>query len=175
MDACHAANAWIGVVSGLGGVVVGWILGEVHESRKRRARKEERQRRIAGAFRGEVSALASIVELRGYLQTIEQAIEHVERTHEPLRVRFHARKEYFPVFENNASEIGILPRPIPELLARFYVQAKSILEDVEDPAIYTWREELERLRQLKALFESNDSLAHELIERLEKVDPPAKS
>ncbi len=88
-------------------------------------------KRLAFAFRGEVQALITLVEKRRYIEGFQKAIEFMEKSGKPFVISISVRQNYFPVFTSNVNKIGMLRNYLPELIARFYLQASSVLEDLE--------------------------------------------
>lgn len=115
-----------GLLALAGGVAVQWVVA-------RQSRIAER-RRLAGAFAGELAALYSAMIRRGYLEMIDAVLADIERTGIVPRTVFTVRHHYFKVFDANASRLGLLDPPLPELLAHHYIYSKIFLEDMEDLA-----------------------------------------
>lgn len=94
-------------------------------------RDKTESKRLALAFKGELAALSNIVRKRGYIEIINSMISTMERTGKPEIFYVRVRREYFNVFNTNVGRIGTLKNPLPELVAKFYVQANSVLEDIQ--------------------------------------------
>jgi hypothetical protein len=95
---------------------------------KKQARES---RRLAFAFQGEICALLAIIKRRQYVEGFQDVIDYMERTGQKKLIDIRIRREYFAVFKSNVGNIGLLACPLPELIAQFYVQANSVLEDIE--------------------------------------------
>lgn len=127
------------------GVIVGGVLAVVGGFAStifvewRRNNTESRQ--LAFAFRGELQALSTIANKRGYVEHIQSLIKTMQQTKQPVFARVHVRRDYFNVFNSNVNKIGMLKNPLPELIARFYVQANSILEDLQSYREGAWSKE----------------------------------
>ena len=158
-------------------VLLGWVLTLVggfagNYLRQRMDLKSERKN-LSGAFAGEIGALLSIVERRGYLSGIEHLIQHINETRAAWTFHFSARRNYFRVYENNASKIGILSHPLPEKIARLYTQAYSILEDIDDmrsPEVAAWStdEALHRLQEMRDLLHDTIQLGHDIVDTINR-------
>ena len=116
----------IGVAVGILLVIVGGLSSRIWRNF---IRERESRRALAFAFREEVLALLEVFEKRGYIEGIRSAKAQIEATGKFQAYPFGVRK-HFRVFEANVGQIGILGSPLSELLARFYAQATSILEDM---------------------------------------------
>jgi hypothetical protein len=115
------------------GVVIGAVIGGVGSfcgSYCLENSKFKREKRnVALAFAGEIAALRRIVELRHYVQGIENTLQHIRQTREPFYLFLPITREYFNVYNQNVSRIGVLDDPLPRLIAVFYTQGNAILED----------------------------------------------
>jgi hypothetical protein len=160
------------------GVVVGGVLAIVGGFASNLfvewRRSVAESKKLALAFKGELSALSLIAIKRGYVENIKAIIESMEETNQPLFVQIHVRREYFNVFNSNVSKIGALKNPLPEMIARFYVQANSILEDLQSYCDGTWANtSIESLiaskKELVSLMEDTFALADEIVEKIEKM------
>ncbi len=154
-----------GVLTLVGGFAANYL-------RQRMELKSERKS-LAGAFAGEIGAMLSIVERRGYLIVIEHLIQHINETREAWTFHFSARRNYFRVYENNASKIGILSHPLPENIARLYTQAYSILEDIDDmrsPEATAWSadEAVRRLEEMRDLLRDTIQLGHDIVDTINR-------
>lgn len=143
-----------GALAIAGGIGAQWALAA-------QARRSER-RHLAGAFAGELAALLSIMRTRDWRGRIESLIAEIEASGRVPRIVFSLRNHYFRVFDANAARLGVLDRPLPELLAHHYIYSKVFLEDMEDLAGKFAPEEtapaLERLHSTLALIDAG--LAH---------------
>ena len=158
----------------IGGVLtfLGGYLGAVLIDKHRHAREA---RNLALAFRGEITAIRSIVARRKYLEELSSAVEYMERTGQPMIVRVYVRREYFNVFNKNVDKIGTLTAPLPELIATFYTCATSVLEDFEalrNQELGTTTEEiLQALKSLHTLGSDTVRQADELVQAIARAYP----
>ena len=70
-------------------------------------------------------------EKRKYIEDLEQLIETMNKQQVNLPFYFRVTYNYFNVYENNVDKIGLLMAPLPELIAKFYTQCFSVLEDIK--------------------------------------------
>ena len=155
-----------GSLSIIGGFVSSYLL----ECRK----QATESKRIALAFRGEIQALLKIAVSRKYVQGIEQIIEAMERSGQELFVHIHVRRDYFGVYKSNVSNIGLLKNRLPELVARFYVQSNSVLEDLESYRDGSWASAdvmslIDSHKELKALLVDTELLGTEIVKEIDKL------
>lgn len=84
---------------------------------------------LALAIRGEMIAVIEIVRLRNYVALLSQAVRQLSAgrtvTMPPIRID----REYFPIYAENASRIGILSPNVAACVARAYTYANSFMED----------------------------------------------
>lgn len=160
------------------GVVVGGILAIVGGFASNLfiewRRDASESKKLAYAFKGELQALSGIAKRRGYVKYIKEIIKFIEKTNQPVFVDIHVRREYFNVFNSNVNKIGYLKNPLPEMIARFYVQANSILEDLQSYREGTYsREDLQSIiaskNELVSLMEETFLLADEIVEKIETI------
>lgn len=115
-----------GLLTFLGGLLGSHLI-------QRSQRKSERKN-LASAFYGEISALLSIIEKRGYIQALKNNLKHIEETGEVSFSYFKVTQNYFRVYEQNIGKIGLLNAPLPEKIVTFYTFVFATLEDFEDMA-----------------------------------------
>jgi len=139
-------------------------------------RNVDESKKLAFAFKGEIKALTTIVKKRDYVEQIKLMIKAMEQTNQPLFVHIHVRREYFNVFNSNVGKIGSLKNPLPELIARYYVQANSVLEDLQSYRDGTWSTaDVDSLiaskKELVLLMEDTYLLAEEIVATVDKIYP----
>lgn len=109
--ACSFAGAWLATIFG-----------------KRSERRHE-ARQLAKAFKGELSAIVSILELRNYQAALRKCADKCIEFDQVHIFAVSAQQEYRAIYKSNASKIGCLPQGLPEQIAIVYTQATSLLED----------------------------------------------
>ena len=157
-------------------VVVGGVIAIFTNYFFQRHQLSIERRHLAWAFLGELTAIKFIVEKRQYIEGIRQAIAITERTNQPFPYHFVARRDYFLVFKQNVSKIGMLESPLPELIASFYTQAQSILEDMDSMSENRFanlppEEFVVMLKQLLELFISTQQLGDQIISEIRRKYP----
>ena len=116
-----AAAAITGVCSFAGA----WLASVVSKNRDR----AHESRQIAKAFKGEMEAIVSILELRNYQAGLRVAAENCLKLDEVQVYAVSVQKEYFAVYKANIGKLGWLEGGLPEQIAVFYTHANSLLED----------------------------------------------
>lgn len=117
-------SALIGGALSLGGSALGIWLSK-HLERKYEAKQ------LAKAFKGEISALVHIAEVRGYSNGLRRVARLCEEENELRIYSVAVREEYRAIYKANAGKIGLLPGTLPERIAILYTQVASILEDLK--------------------------------------------
>jgi len=161
----------IGVVIGGSLAVIGGFASSILVEWYRNASDSKK---LAFAFKGELQALSSITKKRGYIEYLKLLISQMEATGQPVCMQLHSRREYFNVFNANVSNIGVLKNPLPEMIAIFYVQANSIMEDFQ-----TYREDVSNdftvefliasKKELVSIMEDTFSLADEIVIKIDEL------
>ena len=148
-----------GILALAGGVCAHWY-----------GHRQERKN-IAHALAGEISAILDIVERRNYEKDIQKTIQSAKQTGEPWRFTILMRKNYFPIFESNAENIGLLRSDLAKGVAKFYVLCKGISEDVSPDSFEseTQVESISRLENLLVLFQEARTTGQQLVTRLESA------
>ncbi len=116
------------IVGGLLAIVGGFVSTVMIENRRRRTEA----RNLALAFKGEITALRSHIEERGYAARFQQVIEQMEATRQPFFMPFRIRFSYDSVYQSNVSKVGLLEGSLPELVPTFYTYLHSLMEDLNN-------------------------------------------
>jgi hypothetical protein len=163
----------IGVIVGAGLSIAGGFVSTYLLENQKQARESKR---LAYAFRGEIRAILQIIDTRKYIQHIEQIIKSMEASGESRTIVIAVRREYFNVYKSNVGYIGILKNPLPESVARLYVQFNSILEDLESNRDSTFKDAdvgflIYSHKELLSLFNDSISLGKSTIDQINKLYP----
>lgn len=97
-----------------------------------RQRAQHEARKLALAFKGEVTAILEHISERGYGRRINEVIDQMETTQEPFFMAFRIRYQYDRIYDNNAEHVGTLPDPLPEMIPLFYTRLASMMEDMSN-------------------------------------------
>lgn len=160
-----AADLYSVATGGVIGVVGGFLSNYVFEQFKSKMAAKH----LAQSFLGEIKALRTITEARGYTEGLKRCIEYIERTNEPDLFQVKVRKDYLVVYKENADRIGMLEEPLPEYLATFYTLTNSILEDLESLSDGTFSNRssqslIKCYKEMLFLFEKTEACGEKIIE-----------
>jgi hypothetical protein len=140
-----------------------------------RVRRRREARHLALAFSGEIMALQRMVEIRHYIQDLEQCIERMRETRQPVYFSVMIHREYGLVYREHVSRIGLLKPPLPERLTMFYTHMQSILEDMEDITNWAKMQQLgkapllRRYQELLGLLHSTKVLGNQILEHISQA------
>lgn len=119
-----------GTVSFIGAAGITWWtshLKQKHDSRQ-----------LAKAFKGEITALVHITQLRDYAGGLRKLAQWCKENNAVGNFSVASREEYRIIYKANASNIGILHGALPEQIAILYTQTASLQEDFKTlDEIYT--------------------------------------
>lgn len=96
-------------------------------------KEEERRKNLSAAFFGEIHAILSLAETRGYLETFYAEYINIERnrTYPPLDKFLNMQfGDYFAVYRSNVNHIGDMDSDILPLITEFYLKIFSLMEDM---------------------------------------------
>jgi hypothetical protein len=86
---------------------------------------------LHGALVGEISAILEIIRRRNYIPTLQEVIARMEEGGVSTPFVVSVTQEYFSVYKNNVSRLGLLRPPLPQKIATFYTLCFSIVEDLK--------------------------------------------
>ena len=116
---------WVPLLSALigGALAIGGNLA----IEARRAKVERRN--LALALKGELTAIIRIVSARKYVKHLEEVVALLDVGNSVEMPPLHISRNYFRIYEENASKIGVLPPDIAEKIITTYTYANSFIED----------------------------------------------
>jgi len=139
-------------------------------------RRSREARAAAYAFRASILGILTIVEIRRYSDLVRGMIRHMEAGNAGNALKSRVRQGYVEVYNRNIDKLGTLVAPLPELIAVFYTNVNSLVEDMQ--AAYDGQhdniEQVELLRLLKefdALLTETSKLGRHIIEVITKCYP----
>jgi hypothetical protein len=113
------------IITGAFSFAGAWLATKVSKEGERK----HDARQLARSFKGELSSIVHILELRNYQAGIRATAARCRTENQVFVFAVAARQEYFAIYKANSAKIGSLLEPLPEQLAIFYTQAASLLED----------------------------------------------
>lgn len=159
------AGILIGGFLAIAGGIAGNVVPIVLQNRRER-------RSLAYSLAGEISSLLEIAEQRKYEQFVEEIIQHVKATKQPMFINVRIEQSYFIAYEANASKIGLLPKETARNVAKFYTYAKSFIEDVTDKDFSpkSVEESIQRLSGVLHMLRLCRESGNSVVKELENVD-----
>jgi hypothetical protein len=157
------------VVGGLLAIAGGFIT-PVLVDRQRQARES---RNLALAFKGEITALLTLIKERRYLERFAEVTQQIEATQKPFYMPMRVRFRYDRVYESNVTRIGVLNGALPELLPLFYTRLTSMLEDISGLSEGTYASlELPTLlriyRDLQSVLKESIILGERIVQEIDR-------
>lgn len=120
-------EGWLNIIQvAIGGLIA--IMGTIGVHAYQRVRDSKA---LAYSFKGEIGALLDIVRFRKYLEHIDGYIQMIDGGEQPPIFQVSVKRNYFLVYERNVGAIGSLKGKLPELIASFYINANSFIEDLD--------------------------------------------
>lgn len=89
---------------------------------------QAQRKSLRAAFRGEVSALVSLLTKRNYEQGILNSMEIIHKQNKDNYFYFPIRRSFMGVYEQNVDKVGMIGELAEDLII-FYSQILAILED----------------------------------------------
>jgi len=135
--------------------------------------RNNEKKAIKAAFLSEIRGLHNIF-LRGkYRKGLQDAVASMKETNKIYIFKFRVKRDYFLVYQNNASKIGLLEKDIAADIPELYLTLFSGLEDVD--ALYENEHQNDSIESMLNLYEVLDekfeifeSKSEELIKKLSK-------
>jgi hypothetical protein len=148
------------LITGVFSFAGAWLATKVSKDNDRK----HDARQLAKSFKGELSAILHILQLRDYQKGIRATAARCIDSKEVLVFSVVARQEYLAVYKANASKLGSLPEPLPETIAIIYTQASAMLEDFATLA------EINAGTRTKAILGTPESAASRFILLADHID-----
>jgi hypothetical protein len=140
---------------------------------------------LAGAFKGELSALVHIAELRDYAGGLKTMAKWCVDNKSVGFYSAPSREEYRAVYKANVGKLGSLQGDLPRQIAIVYTQMASLQEDLKTldeihlgTRTNSWMgqftEAAERYLEIAQLIEDTISKAKAAVKDLERLHPSAR-
>jgi hypothetical protein len=120
------SNAWDALL----GVVVGGALGIIGNWIQAYGAEQREIKAIKAAFRGEISAIITLVEHRDYIKIFRDLSQYMRQTRDVLPFNIVVTQKYFQVYEKNLDKIGKSGSEARDI-CNFYTNCFGVLEDFE--------------------------------------------
>lgn len=127
----NASNSLIPLFASLVGGVLSLVgsWGAVWLSK--RSENKQAAHQLANAFKGEMSALIHIAELRNYAGSLKKMAQWCIDNNSVGFFSAPSREEYRAIYKANAGRLGSLQGNLPEQIAIVYTQMVSLQEDLK--------------------------------------------
>ncbi len=142
-------------------------------------RRSREARAAAYAFRASILGILTIAEIRRYSDLVRGMISHMEAGNVGSVLKSRVRQGYVEVYNRNIDKLGMLVSPLPELIAVFYTNVNSLVEDMQ--GAYDGQQDsidqaelLRLLKEFDALLTETSKLGRHIIELITKSYPPPK-
>jgi len=122
---------WIALLSAFIGTILGGLVSIITAVKIEEHKHKMEGRAVTLAILTEIRVMVSLVEMRGYLQELQQILSNLrsgKRTSATLIVQF--TENQFPIFTSNRDKIGLLPDAIMSDVVKFYMMLESAIVDV---------------------------------------------
>ncbi|MBL4720669.1 MAG: hypothetical protein JKY20_06020 [Alphaproteobacteria bacterium] len=123
--------AMIGSLAGVTLILMAWLMGRSVKAERKRARRRERyvekDRALAAAISGELTALAN------WSETLSTYLRDTGTTDDVEAWTVPAGSPARPVFENNTRRLGVLGKPLSESIAYAYAYLEQALYERDLP------------------------------------------
>lgn len=167
----YYSELWLPLLSGLiGGVLAtsGSILTQRH---LHKLTTTQERNSLANALSGEIAALCSIIERRGYLDDMKESRQSIQTSGQEAPFKVNVQYDYLMVYKSNLGSIGLLPAHLAASVTRFYTQIQALLEEATSPTEEhrSSLESLDILDEQIALLEDSLKLGQDLSKRLSWV------
>ncbi|PIZ23715.1 MAG: hypothetical protein CO065_08195 [Comamonadaceae bacterium CG_4_9_14_0_8_um_filter_57_21] len=96
-----------------------------------RSKNKHAAQQLAGAFKGEMSALVHIAELRNYAGGLKSMAQWCVANNAVGFFSVPSREEYRAVYKANVGSLGSLQGDLPKQIAIVYTQMASLQEDLK--------------------------------------------
>lgn len=124
-------NEWLPVIAAIGGAFIGGISAffpsYLIELKKRKVERTN----VRGALLAEVSALVTIIEIRRYIENLQQVAEHLHQNPgATLRFCVKIPDHYSRVYQAHIERIGALEPTLAAKIIQFHQLIDSIVQDI---------------------------------------------
>lgn len=160
------SNEWIPVISALGGTVVGAITTYYPTKYLEDRRAKEFSKQVQNCIIAEISALIRIIENRKYVESIEDAISHLEKNpSEQYQLFADIPLHYSKIYQEQCKNIGVLDRKTAREIINFYQLIDAVVQDLKTSGSFSTHPSLKGYKESLEMFK----LAIQIGKNLEKL------
>lgn len=126
------SNEWIPVIAALGGAVLGSFSSTITSSIIERKKEKMFSLQITRSLITEISALLNLMETRGFLDSINNAIAHLkENPDDTYILASDIPPHYSRVYQENCKHLGVVDHETSKQIINFHHLVDAIVQDVK--------------------------------------------
>lgn len=158
-------NEWLPVYAALGGAVAGAIASFFPTWLLERRRDSNFSTQVRNCLLAEISALLEIIEHRGYLTSIREAVEHLKSQPEGTTYHFtvDVPQHYSKIYQENCCNIGVVQNNVAQKIVVFHQLIDAIVQDVKPGGIVSSGAPIEAYEELENIFSRAIEIGHEIL------------
>ena len=157
-------NQWLPLYAALGGAITGAIASFFPTYFLESRRETREARRIKSALLTEIAALLEIIEYRGYLDSVQQVINHLETQSPEATYAFTVMipGHYSRIYQENCSNIGVIESKTAKDIVMFHQLLDAVVQDVKPSGVVSEGANIESFKELKKIFAQAINIAQDL-------------
>ncbi|MFH0340960.1 MAG: hypothetical protein ACHBNF_02290 [Chromatiales bacterium] len=150
------------------GVLVGALIALVSTFLSQEWTSYKEKKNLEYAFKGEISALLTIVKKKGLLNGVSNAIDKTKKSGNASFPTFTVAGNYFAIYNDNPAKLGKITALLAQDVATFYTHAYSIVETLNwmaqaDASKTSQEKALSMLYHLHDVIQSTSNLGEKLV------------
>jgi hypothetical protein len=126
---------YIAAIFGLAGVIIGAITSTGTQVALKWWERSDKRKSLAYSVAGEIESYLDLMDRRGHVRNAEELVRGLRSgsnlSLKLLQSQSEKRVEYFPIFQANLSNIGVLGREKCSELARFHRGIAAVLTTMD--------------------------------------------
>lgn len=158
-------NEWLPVYAALGGAIAGALGAFFPSYLIERYKSTKGSDRLLSSLLAEVQALLSIIEYRGYRDSIKEIITFLNTQEKgtTYKLTVLVPEHYCRIYQENAGNIGIIPYEYAHRIIIFYQLIDAIVQDVKAGGVFSNGATIEAYQETDKIFSRAIEIGHELI------------
>ncbi|MCX9539800.1 hypothetical protein [Vibrio cholerae] len=159
-------NEWIPLISVLSGTLIGGLVTFVPAKYFEDRRNKQFSEQVQNCVISEVSALIRIIESRKYVESIEEAVEHLQKNPSDTFTLFaDIPPHYTLIYREQCKNLGVLDRAVARDIINFYQLIDAVVQDIKPDGTFSIHPSLEAYQEALSMFKLAVQIGKEL-ERL---------
>lgn len=158
-------NEWLPVFAAVGGAFVGAISTFFPTLLIERNKKRQEAKTVLFALVAEISALLKIIEVRNYIESIQNIIKHLEANPEFTHsFKVHVPDHYSRVYQSHVSNLGLLEIKQATQIIEFHQMIDAIVQDIKPGGLIAENHVgVESYREMLSIFEAAREIGSEIV------------